>query len=222
MNTMNRCALLALALGFSSGAAQARRPKPSQATVVAPASSRAGVPLVTRDNFVSLSIFTSGGIANLSTNVTVSNNIINRYSPGGSAVSGGWGQGGSGPGPSGFGNGFGNGFGYPPGGSSTVAASILSNNQLNVLLRALDEARFPALTGKYRQKNLADGINETVALTVSDEANRDRTFTIENYGDTAPRAYYEMMNRLRAFIALKFPDPPARSAPAPALAAPPR
>ena len=54
---------------------------------------------------------------------------------------------------------------------------------------------------------MADGINETVTLIISDEANRDRTFTISNTGDAAPRAFYDFTARLRAFVALKFPNP---------------
>jgi len=239
MNTINRCALLALTLGFCSGAAHARRPRFSQAALAPPAASRAAVPVVTRDNFVALSVRTSGGIANLHTSITVTNSSISRSKTqtffggpfGGGAIGGGAiGGGGSFLLPGGgagwqkfqFGGGSfggrrpysGPADGFGPASGLQFASSYLSGNQLNAVLRILNEARFPALSGKYRQKNLADGINETLTLTISDEANRDRTFTIENTGDGAPRAYSQMMDRLRAFVALKFPEPAAAAVPA--------
>lgn len=213
MKTIRRCVLLALAFGVASGVAQAQARRPKRVVLANAAPSRAKVPLVTRDNFISLSMNTSGGIANIRTGLTVQNNGISRFSgpaatsgagfPGGG---GGFGQGAEVPSSQpGIPPGYGSGFGYHV--PRSFGSVLLSNNQLDLLLRAINSARLPALAGKYEQKNLADGINETVTLTISDEANRDRTFTIQNYGDQAPRAYYAFTSRLRAFTALKFPEP---------------
>jgi hypothetical protein len=144
-----------------------------QATPVAP---HATVPMVTRDNFVSLEVRADYDHASGSTDVTVRNGGISFSSI-----------------PS---------FGV---GSQTVRSGFLSNNQFGLLVRAINETRLPALAGEYKDKKMHSGVHATVTLIISDEANRDRTFTIVNYGSVAPRAYYTFLERMRKFVGLKFP-----------------
>ncbi len=205
MNTMNlnRCVLLALAVSAISSPAFARHPKPNGTMSTPSASSSASIPLVTRDNFVSLLMHTTGGIANVDTLISVENQRISRFvpEPVQGQLYGGYGGGETPP------------YQPFPRYNPLTASGFLSGNQLNVVLRALNETRFPLLAGKYQQQHLADGLHETVTLTLSDEQNRDRTFIVENIGNAAPRAYYEFTSRLRAFVALKLPEPPKSQAP---------
>jgi hypothetical protein len=85
----------------------------------------------------------------------------------------------------------------------------LSNDQLEALLRLLNEILFPNLAGNYRQPNLNDGINETIVLKVSDAENRDQTFVVENYGNTAPPGYYRLARYLGRLVQQKFRDLPS-------------
>jgi hypothetical protein len=83
--------------------------------------------------------------------------------------------------------------------------TTLSNMEFDVLVDVLNEARFPSLVGKYMQKNLADGINETVTLSLRGADGRPQQwFDVENYGDTAPAAYYKVTEYLRQLLQRKF------------------
>lgn len=184
---MKRWVPLALALSFSGSVVYSQRPKQA-APPKALLASRAATPLVTRDNFVSLSLLTYGTGPTQET-VEVQSNGIKVFHTG--RVSRGFGGGG---------------FGDNHNPSSYVPPTIpLSNNQLNTLLRAVNEANLKALSGKYEQKSLRDGTWEVVTLTISDEQNRDLIFSIENHGDTAPHSFYTLAARLRDFIKLKSP-----------------
>lgn len=72
----------------------------------------------------------------------------------------------------------------------------LSFNQQIALFNNINAARILEIAGDYRQRNVADGFNETLTLTISDENDRDQQFVIKNYGDTAPRNYYQFIDYL--------------------------
>ena len=84
--------------------------------------------------------------------------------------------------------------------------SVFSNNQLNKLIVALNEAKFPSLAGKYGDEYEAKKRKvESLSMTISDENNRDRTFDILIRGDSAPRAYFKLTIDLSLLLAEKFP-----------------
>lgn len=80
--------------------------------------------------------------------------------------------------------------------ASKPSSYPLSFNQQITLFRSINAAGILQLAGNYRQKNLADGWNETLTLTISDEQNHDQQFVIKNYGNTAPANFYNFINYL--------------------------
>jgi hypothetical protein len=72
----------------------------------------------------------------------------------------------------------------------------LSFNQQIAFFNHINAAGIPGLVGDYRQKNLADGFNETLTLTISDEQNRDQHYVIKNYGNVAPKNFYQFIDYL--------------------------
>jgi len=131
-------------------------------------------PALTRGNFVSLEMQTSGGFAGIQTRLLISGNNISfsQKRPGSTAA-------------------------------DMPQESAMSNNQLDALVRLLNEARFTSIVGKYNQPNLYDGFHETVTLKLSDSKNVDRTFVVENYGDRAPASYYKVTEYLRQLQQMK-------------------
>jgi hypothetical protein len=153
------------------------------------------VPAVTRDNFVSLDYQRSGGFTSLKTQIEVQGNeVILEEFPrfGGVGLE------------SGIANGSGLGLfsGQPI--TTPRPRARLSNNQLDALIRVVNKNKLPALAGKYRQEDLADGLNETLSLTISDENNKDQTFVVENYGNKAPAGFFAVVFYLRQLRMDKF------------------
>lgn len=72
----------------------------------------------------------------------------------------------------------------------------MSFNQQVDLFDNINAAGITDLVGDYRQRNLADGFDETLTLTISDAQNRDQRYVIKNYGDTAPRNFYRFIDYL--------------------------
>jgi hypothetical protein len=140
-------------------------------------------PEVTRDNFVSLRYESVGGIAALRTETSVLGSTL-------------WLE--AFPHLGGIGLMSGAPINVPP------PSSPLSNNQVKALITQINKLKLPALAGDYRQPNLADGLNETLTLTISDDENRDRSFVIQNYGKTAPQGFYKMTEYLRQLRLDKF------------------
>jgi len=90
-----------------------------------------------------------------------------------------------------------------PGGMGGIAFPIdpaqqfpLSHNQLKALIKQINASKILQLVGKYHQENLADGWNETLTLTISNQENKDQSFIIENYGKTAPAGFYTFISYL--------------------------
>ena len=84
-----------------------------------------------------------------------------------------------------------------PAAQTTKTFSAAELRELQAVLR---RAQFIKLAGKYQQKNLSDGFNETVTIQVG-AAGKSKTYTVENYGDEAPAPYYEVTKFLRGLIA---------------------
>lgn len=127
---------------------------------------RAAAPQVNRANFSGLEMRTSGGIANLTSSLSIFNT--------GRAVlvTGGRGE-------------------------PVRKYFTLTSDEYEELFRALNEAKFPELEGRYEQRNLADGINESLTLRLTQQSSGERTYTVENYGDRAPAGYYKVVEHLR-------------------------
>ena len=145
-------------------------------------------PIVSRENFVSLSWEQSGGFAGLITSLKVEGNMFS-YSSGAREVPGGH---------------TGNFIEHP----IIPQIQAMSNHQLDTLIFKLNQTRIPALVGNYRQPNLADGFQEVLVLTISDKNDQDQQFTIQNYGNKAPRGYLEFMTFFRVLAGKKFPNSP--------------
>jgi len=85
---------------------------------------------------------------------------------------------------------------------SRQTAVNLSPNQLNTLIGKINELKLPALAGDYRQPVHTDESTETLILIISDENNRDRTYTIHK-GPAAPTGFSEMTDFLSDFWEMK-------------------
>lgn len=83
-----------------------------------------------------------------------------------------------------------------PNQTSETQSFPLSFNQQVALFDNINAAGITNLVGDYRQRNLSDGFNETLTLTISDAQNRDQRYIINNYGDTAPRNFYRFIDYL--------------------------
>ncbi|RYX83345.1 hypothetical protein EON83_15090 [bacterium] len=133
---------------------------------------------VTRDNFVSLSWRQTGGFAGITNTTLVEGNVISRGTPRPRAVG--------------------------ATGEAQSSSRVLSNKQLNQLVDKVREANLPTLVGNYRQQGLMDGFNEVLVLTLSDDEGADQEYIIQNYGNKAPKAYYEFTGFFREFVNKKF------------------
>lgn len=83
----------------------------------------------------------------------------------------------------------------------------MSTNQTNSFLKVLNTAQLPNLVGRYhRGKSSVIGLAEVLVLTISDEKDRDRKFEIQNSIDAPPRGYLEVVAYLRNLQVQKFSD----------------
>lgn len=85
----------------------------------------------------------------------------------------------------------------------TITASWTAKERAS-LFKLLNDARFPALAGTYKQEHLFDGFNETVSLKLR-KGKSVQTWTVNNYGDRAPKAYYKVSSWLRSWQTKRFP-----------------
>ena len=152
----------------------------------APTQETAQAPLaVTRDNFVSLSWRRTGGFAGVMLSAEVTGNVISRPMP--RARNGAEG-GGVAPAPN----------------ARSSETRGLSNKQLDQLVAEMGASNLPALAGNYHQEGMSDGFNDTLILTLSDENGEDQQFTIQNYGDKAPKSVLDFIAYFQAFVDKKF------------------
>lgn len=98
----------------------------------------------------------------------------------------------------------------------------MSEDQWKELLDQLKKANVPAIKGNYRQEALSDGFNETLDVTLSDGDNRDQRFTVSNYGNKAPAAFYVFENYLNTLLQRKFPATEVIPTKAPSTSATPK
>ena len=172
--------LAVLLSGIASTSILAVPAKSSKAAKLSAAKTR----VLTRSNFVSIELQTSGGFAGIQEQVVINSNIIN-FTKG--RLSGG-------------GGGFSNSVANQP----ASFTSALSNNQLDALLHLLNETKIIDMAGAYTQPQLRDGFQELLVLRFSDEKNTDRSIVIQNYGNKAPAAYYKVTAYLRQLQQTKF------------------
>ncbi len=89
------------------------------------------------------------------------------------------------------------------GGRGVERHDILNSDEQFCLMRLLLTASLPNLNGKkFEQKSLDDGFNETLTA----ELNDGRKFTVSNYGDQAPPAYFAITRYLDELKTQKFND----------------
>lgn len=84
------------------------------------------------------------------------------------------------------------------------APAPMSNEQIEASLKFLNAAQLPKNVGLYYGKSKVVGLAEVLTLTLNDDQQRDQKFEIQNYGDAAPRAYYEVTAFLRKLQIQKF------------------
>jgi hypothetical protein len=70
--------------------------------------------------------------------------------------------------------------------NSRVEVQHLRLRDYAALFNTLNNAKFLTLAGDYRQRGLLDGRQEDVTLQVTDAAGQEHSFTVRNYGNTAP------------------------------------
>lgn len=139
------------------------------------------IPLVTRDNFVSLKLTTAGD-AQMASSFVVAGNTISRART------------------------------RILGTASPENTAPLSNNQLVALLNAFNRAGFSGIEGNQAAIAFSPPtvrLRQTMTIVLSDENNRDRSFTIAQFG--AP-GFDEFAAALRRLSADKFSDPTSEDA----------
>jgi len=138
----------------------------------------------TSENFVSLQLLRTGGIAGIREDYSIQNHTLSKL-----------------PRPR-FESGGGSGPAYMfYNGEAQVAP--LSQNQWRELMKRLGKADLPTVVGDYKDPRLADGIGETVTLTLSDSQNSDCRFVVSNYGDKAPAPLREFLGYLHTLVRSK-------------------
>lgn len=144
------------------------------APLPAPKSENIAPDSVTLDNFVSLEMSTSGGFANLTSRLQIGDEGEASWTAN-----------------------------RRVGAGAAPLRLTLALHDYSALLRVLNTARFPTLAGRYTQRNLADGINETVTLTLRGANGELQTFAVQNYGENAPPGFYAVTTHLRQLIQRK-------------------
>ncbi len=146
----------------------------------------AKVPLVTRDNFVSLELFRREN--------SKSEGVWLRLDNSGLRIKFRQSQQNS----SGF-------VSVAPTQYSWSEPAAMSRNQMESAVKFLNAAQLPRLTGNYhRGKSSVDGFGEVLVLTISDAKDRDQKFEIQNSIDAPPRVYRQVVDYLRDLQTQKF------------------
>lgn len=78
----------------------------------------------------------------------------------------------------------------------STAEAVFTKADRQQLAAVLDKADFAHLVGDYRQKNLADGLNERLTVVVG-TGRGAKVYVVSNYGDRAPASYYKVTAYLR-------------------------
>jgi len=82
----------------------------------------------------------------------------------------------------------------------------LSKAEFQSILKLLNDAQFTKIAGKYNAPNLADGFGDIVTLTLQTPGAKPQVFTVENYGELAPKAFYNVLAALQK-LQKKFATP---------------
>lgn len=88
---------------------------------------------------------------------------------------------------------------------ATDRQAVFTPAEMRELAAVLRRADFIKLVGTYDQPQLRDGFNETLTIQLG-AGDKAKSYTVENYGDRAPAAYYDVTKYLRELIARKFPQ----------------
>jgi len=84
--------------------------------------------------------------------------------------------------------------------------AVFTKADMKQLAAVLYDADFTHLVGDYRQKNLADGFNETLTVMVG-TGRGSKVYVVRNYGDQAPPAYHKVAAYLRQLEKSKLAQP---------------
>ncbi len=74
-------------------------------------------------------------------------------------------------------------------------------------IRMLNVARFPALSEKYIQKGLMDAGNQQLTLKMHDMDGKAHTYSVFNYGKSAPKGFQDLLHAYWKLYEQKFPKP---------------
>jgi len=84
--------------------------------------------------------------------------------------------------------------------------NALSDKELDVLLKRLNDAHFTKIVGDYNQPGIADAIENVVTVKVKMAGGQTKSFVVSNYGEHAPQGFDAIVLWLSNLRSKKFPN----------------
>lgn len=91
-----------------------------------------------------------------------------------------------------------------PDNKKPAQSKALNQTEFQSILKTLNDAHFTKIAGKYYQPGLMDGFGDVITLVLQTPGEKPQLFVVDNYGDKAPQAFYEVRESLRALKNKKF------------------
>ncbi len=82
----------------------------------------------------------------------------------------------------------------------------LTQAEFQRVLKALNDAKFIQIVGRYSTPGMSDGFSDVVTLVLQTPGEKPRSFVVDSYGDAAPKAFYALITSLKTLKNQKFAD----------------
>lgn len=93
-----------------------------------------------------------------------------------------------------------------PDNKKPTQVKALTTTEFQAILKALNDAHFTKIVGKYNTSGMADGFADVVTLVLRTPGEKPVSFVVDSYGDAAPKAFHGVTENLRALQNKKFTD----------------
>lgn len=82
----------------------------------------------------------------------------------------------------------------------------ISQAEFQRVLKALNDAKFTRVVGRYSTPGMSDGFSDIVTLVLQTPGEKPRSFVVDSYGNAAPKAFYALLASLKTLKNQKFAD----------------